>query len=178
MKNLVLLFSSILLGFCSCNKNDDAPAPPITAENTFSCNIDGELFIPKDYGGFIPLHGYLINILEDNSWIITLGNEHNTLYLFIKKIDHTGKYKVFSSDGDQDFLYDENTVIELRDRANNIEYSSITGSENIDVLSFTSGEKLILKFDKIVLESTTNPNEIITLTNGKLNINKETLNKD
>jgi len=55
MKNLVLIFCFSLLCFYSCNKEDDTPVPPITAENTFSCKIDGELFVPKDYGGFIPL---------------------------------------------------------------------------------------------------------------------------
>ncbi|QED37000.1 hypothetical protein FK178_04425 [Antarcticibacterium arcticum] len=177
MKNYVLILSFLLLGFYSCNKEDDAFAPPITAENTFSCKIDGELFVPKDHGGFIPLYGYLIEILEDNSWIITLSNGKNTLYLFIKKINNTGNYEVFASDGDQDFLYNEKTGMEFTDNGNNIEYISLNNSENIEILSYTNGQKLILKFDKIVLGSTTN-NASIILTDGKLNINKETLNKD
>lgn len=178
MKNSILILWFLLLGFSSCDKEVDTPAPPITAENTFSCKIDGELFVPQNHGGFIPLYGYLINILEDNSWIITLSNGKKTFYLFLKNVDHTGNYEVFKSDGDLNFLYDENTVVELTDDVSNSVYTSLNNSGNIEVLSFTIGQKLILKFDEIILGSTTNPNETIVLTDGKLNINKETLNKN
>ncbi len=179
MKNLSFLLIFSLLGILGCNKSDDTPpAPPITAENTFSCKINEELFVPENHGGFIDQDGYIISILEDNSWIITLSNKEKTLYLFVKKVDRIGEYNVFKSDGDQFFVQDSNTGVELRDRVKDLEYVSHQESEKIEVLSYVDNQKLILQFNKIVLHSTKESNNVLILTDGKLNLNKETLNKD
>lgn len=178
MKNLVIFFSFILLGFCSCNKNDDALAPPITAENTFSCNIDGELFVPENHGGFIPLKGYLVNVYDDNSWRITLSNGKLTLHLFLKKVNSEGNYEVFQSDGDQFFVQDLQTAVELYDKTLDKVYISYNNSEEIEVVSYIENQKIILNFNKITLKSSQDSSDIVVLTDGKLNINKETLNID
>ena len=174
-----LIFYSLIISFLfpSCQKEDDNPiVPPITAENTFSCKINGDVFIPENHGGFIDQYGYQIRIFGKNSWTIILSNDKVTLYIFLKEISHTGTYEIHKSDGDQDFLYDENSAIEFRDRVNQKGYSSINSGE-IEVLSFEEGKTLMLKFNKIILEEN-NSNDQIKLSDGKLNINKETLNKE
>ena len=181
MKKPLILYSLIILTFLlsSCQKDgDNTIAPPITAENTFSCKINGEVFKPENHGGFIDQYGYIISILEDNSWIITLSDEETTLYLFIKNVDRIGEYPVHQSDGDQFFVQDSNTALELRDIVNDTEYVSLQNSGKIQVLSFEEGKKLILKFEEIILEQKNNSSKKIILLDGKLNINKETLNKD
>lgn len=177
MKNLSFLLIFSLLGILGCNKSDDTPpAPPITAENTFSCKINGELFVPENHGGFIDQYGYQIRIFDKNSWTIILSNDKVTLYLFLKNIDHEGIYEISRSDGDNDFLYDENNAVEFRNRVNNSQYNSINSGE-IEVLNFEEEKSLVLKFNEIQLESE-DSNDTLILTDGKLNINKETLNKD
>lgn len=177
MKIFSLIFLFCLLSIFSCNKSDDTPpAPPITAENTFSCKIDGELFIPENHGGFINQYGYQIRIFDNNSWTIILSNDKVTLYLFIKNIDHEGIYQIYRSDGDNDFLYDENNAVEFRNRVNQTVYISNNSGE-IEVLSFEDGKRLMLKFNEIQLISE-DSNDTLILTDGKLNINKNTLNND
>jgi len=179
MKNLSFLLIFSLLGILGCNKSDDTPpAPPITAENTFSCKINGELFVPENHGGFITQKGYLVETFGENSWLFTLSDREIDIYIFIKKVNHNGEYIVGNSDGDQDFLYDENTAVELKDKVNDITYISENTSNFIDVLDYSGSNSIMFKFNNLTLSSSENANQKIILTDGKLNINKETLNKD
>lgn len=169
----------LLFGLCSCEKPDDnPPIEPITAENTFSCEINGETFVPENHGGFYPQLGILVSVLEENSWKIILSNDKITLYFFIKRIKNTGKYPIHESDGDNFFTFNEESSIEYRNRVTNEIFSSSNDSNQIEVLSFQENEELVFQFNKIVLESTSNLGKTITLTEGKLNINKTTLNRD
>ncbi|WP_452224054.1 hypothetical protein [Lacinutrix chionoecetis] len=62
MKNYTFLFFTLLL-LCCCNNDDDAgPTDPIdqlppatqTGEQTFGCLINGEPFVPPNFGGNAP----------------------------------------------------------------------------------------------------------------------------
>ena len=181
MKKLLVLYSLITLSFflSSCQKDDDNPiAPPITAENTFSCKINGELFVPENHGGFIDQYGYRMSILNNNSWKIILSNDKVSLFLFIKDINSTGEYKLHSSNGDQHYVAEDDSGFEFVNRETNEEYVSTENSGKITVSSFETGKKLIFSFDKITLHSISGNEENLILTNGKLNLNKETLNKE
>lgn len=179
MKKILLLLLFLSLSFSGCTKEDDNPrVPPITEQNTFSCYVEGELFLPKNHGGFYNLYGYLISILEDNSWIITLSNGKITLYLFIKEVNRTGFYEVSGSDGNQFFVQDSATAVEMRDEVADVEYISLNNASKIEVLHFVPNEELMLQFNEITLIAVDDPENKIILSEGKLNINKETLNKE
>lgn len=177
MKNLVLLFSFILLSFCSCNKKDDAPAPPITAENTFSCNIDGELFVPKEHSGFIPGKGEPIIVTNsiDNNYKIILGDGSKDIYIHLYNLNLKGIYQLSSSNGDNFFVGDEFSSMELKQNGISYNYVSSEESGNIDILFFEPKKKIVFQFDEIRLYNPDDHNDSIKLTNGKLNVNLDTL---
>lgn len=178
MKRYFSLMIFLFLALTGCTEKDDDLSPPsITQENTFSCYIGNNLFIPENHGGFYNFSGYLISILEDNSWIVTLSNGRTTLYLFLKEVKRTGHYEISGSDGNQFFVQDLNTAVELRDEVSNIEYVSVNSASKLEVLHFIPDRELVLQFDEIVLVAVDDPENKIVLSQGKLNINKETLNK-
>jgi hypothetical protein len=175
MKNLVLIFSFLLLSFYSCNKEDDTPVPQITAENTFSCKIDGELFVPKINGGFIKFPGIIV-ITNDNNWHLILNNGEKELHIYLSKLNRTGNYNISESDGNKDFFNETSNAIELDDTPE-LYYISKQDSGLIKVLEFEEGKRLIFQFDKLKLYNLNNLGNSIVLENGKLNINLETLNQ-
>src|SRR5680860_912958 len=87
MKFVLLILISIIT--YSCEKNDDLVAPPITQENTFSCKIDGELFVAQPHGGFLQSEGILL-IASVNTWLLVFGNGKSDLYININNINTGG----------------------------------------------------------------------------------------
>ena len=78
---LYTLVLSLLLVASSCN-DDDPSAPPITAENTFSCKINGELFVPEDHGGFpVTQRGISAIVIEGNTWRFIFGDGPIDIYI-------------------------------------------------------------------------------------------------
>ena len=181
MKTLLPLLSLFLLVQISCNKDDDTPAPPITQENTFSCKINGETFVPKDYIGFYNMPGIQASVhtYTTNNWEFYLSNAQKDIYIYIVQVDKTGDYTLTVSDGDGDFLFDENTAMEFDDNGNYPpSHISTNSSGTFYVTDLEVNKKIILEFDKIELINKDNSDDKVTLTEGKLNINLETLNQD
>ncbi len=54
-------------------------------------------------------------------------------------------------------------------------HHSISSSGNVNVIEVEPTKRIILEFDEIILVNNNNPNDLIRLTDGKLNINIETL---
>ncbi|HSP82201.1 MAG TPA: hypothetical protein VLN72_00555 [Gillisia sp.] len=175
MKNAVLIFSFLLLSFCSCNKEDVVPAPPITAENTFSCKIDGELFVPKQNGGFIRFPGIIV-ITNDNNWHLILNNGEKELHIYLANLNRVGNYIISDSDGNKDFFNETRNAVELDDTSE-LYYISKQDSGLIEVIELEQGKRLIFQFDKLKLYNSNNPGKSIMLEDGKLNINLENLNE-
>lgn len=177
MKNAVLIFSFLLLGCYSCDKKDDAPAPPITAENTFSCKIDGELFVPKEHSGFIPGKGEPIVVTNsiDNNYKFILGDGSKDIYIHLYNLDGIGNYILSSSNGDNHFVGDEFSSMEFSQNGIFYNFVSSEDSGNIEILLFEPNKKIIFQFDEIKLYNPGDPTHFIILTDGKLNVNLETL---
>lgn len=174
------LFMALILfplwGLGGCSKDD---APPITQENSFSCKINGELFVPKDYSSFPNSFSGIINYVSDSSdWTFVLSNGENTVYLYLHNVTQLGEYVLSESDGDGDFFGEELNLMEV-DINNGTSYSSHKSTINsgvITVIELDMDNRIILKFDEIILSSINNNGRIV-LTDGKLNINRETLNQ-
>ena len=178
MKHLVLLSSFILLSFCSCNKKDDAPAPPITAENTFSCKIDGELFVPKKHGGFLNTgNGIKVNLLPNNTWKLNFGDGSYDLFIYLSNISNIGRVDIEESDGDLDFFEEDINLIELKNRNTDRVFYSLFNLNAINIRGITSRKNLILEFGEIKLLNSHNSSDTITISEGKLNLNIDTLNQ-
>ena len=178
MRKIMLPLLCLFFLGASCQK-DDAPktAPPITQENAFSCKINGVLFIPEDhYHGFNPAAGIRSYILLDNSWSFRLADKRRDLYIYLYNVTATGEYIVTASDGNHDFFGEIENQAEMTDHyVPGATYVSVNNNEKIEVLELELDTRIILQFDSITLVSDTDPEDVIVLTEGKLNINLETL---
>ncbi|PRX39052.1 hypothetical protein [Salegentibacter salegens] len=178
MKNFIVILCFLLLGCYACEKQENVSIPPITAENTFSCKIDGEVFIQKEHGGFLKTEdGLKVNLLANNTWKINLGDGNHDLFIYLSNIPSSGSINIEQSDGDLDFFEEERNLIELNDRNTNKVFYSLFKSKAITIKSFTSRENLIFEFGEIILLNSENSSDTIELSQGKLNINLEILNE-
>ena len=111
MKKLFfLLLISLLIS--SCEKDDDLLAPPITRENTFSCKINGKIFIAQDHGGFTARdYGISLKITE-SKWLLMLADGKNDLYMNLNSTESDRQKKIKKSDGDTDFTNEVKNVME------------------------------------------------------------------
>jgi len=172
MKTLLILL--IALVTCSCEKSDDLVAPPITQENSFSCKIDGELFVAQPNGGFLQFPGILV---IGSNWIILLRNQNNDeLYLNLKNNELDNFLPILKADGDQYFGNDEQNSVELIWK--NKIYISNTNTGIIKINEWVNDSILILEFSELLLYEKNNPIETISLAEGKLNINLTTMEQD
>lgn len=171
---MLLLFPFWGLGSFSCSKDD---APSITQENSFSCKINGELFVPEDYGGFPNSVSGIIILNDGSDWLFRLSNGGKTVYIYLHHVTHLGEYVLSESDGDGDFFGEESNLMEvdLSGATSHTTHKSTANSGIINVIELDVDKRIILKFDEIVLEDINNPDEKIILTEGKLNINLNTL---
>lgn len=173
---LILLFA---LSFCtSCNKDDDTP--PITAENTFSCKINGERFVPEDFGSFPNSFDGIMSFIprDSNDWYFQFGNGEKNIFIYLVDVEATGNYILKASDGDSDFFGETENVMEFSNIGNfTSTHKSTNNSGSLKVRSLNINKKIILEFDVITLIGNEDPNNTVTLTDGKLNINLETLNQ-
>lgn len=172
---MLLLFP--LWGLGGCSKDDNAP--PITQENSFSCKINGELFVPEDYGGFPnSLDGIIIILSDSSDWMFRLSNGGKTVYIYLHNVTHTGEYVLGESDGDGDFFGEESNLMEvdLTGGTSFLTHKSTNNSGIINVIELDIDNRIILKFGEIILTEV-NGSESVVLTEGKLNINRETLNQ-
>lgn len=174
MKTTCLILLLSISFFSACNKDDDAPS--IDEENTFSCKINGELFVPREHGGFNRKDGITVTLFPDNSWLFILGDGDNKIYMYLYNIENTGSFIISESDGNGDFLNETANVIEL-ESSENSNYRSIGNTGTLNVIGFDINNKIILEFENIQLVDNDNPNAVLNLIDGKLNVNLETLNQ-
>mgnify|MGYP003662775999 CR=1 FL=1 len=180
MKTMLIYLFTFLTLF-ACKNDDDQPveAPPITAENTFSCKIDGELFIPEDYASFPNnFDAYNVFFIEANSsWFSLFLNEERSIHIYIHDLINVGTYTIGDADGNNNFTDETTTVIEFSENQSlEPTHISTSASGTIEVLELEFGRRIIFKFDEIVLQRIGDPSDIITLTDGKANFNLDTFN--
>ena len=192
LKPIVLLFILTLLS-CS-NKNTEDQLPPITqtGANTFGAIVDGRTFIPSDSYSTTPgtpkfkgLQVYVGNNFKtskgDDKWTILTGNFKLNpsiyIYIYIPSLkDLSTSYIINSSDG-----------LEDSDLSNAHIYCHINGNSNTYLSTENSG---ILEFSRldiingiysgifsVKLKNKNDENDIIKITEGRFDINLNTVNK-
>jgi hypothetical protein len=100
MKNILLLFSSILI-LAGCKKSVDfLPEATQTGANTFGLNLDGKFWIPQKFAGIsAPLLSAQLIGANQNDLVITAQNfasepTETEFKLFIKNITGAGTYQL------------------------------------------------------------------------------------
>ncbi|XLS29004.1 hypothetical protein ACJD0Z_17625 [Flavobacteriaceae bacterium M23B6Z8] len=177
---IFICWGCIILILMSCS-NEDPKAPPITAENTFSCKINGELFVPEDRGGFpVILKGITTNLTNNNSWLFIFRNQSRDIFIYITDVIETGEYLLTKSEGNGDFFGKNKNLMEMDVSTDSSDISHISSDQSgkIKVLELELNKRIILQFDEIILEDKNDPEKTIVLTEGKLNINLETFFED
>ncbi len=182
LKILISVFC-ILVSFTSCfNFDDDSPkvAPPITQENSFSCKINGELFIPEPHGGLFASSPPIRAILQDNNtWGFNMGNGAIEIYMYVYDATETGEYIITASDGNINYVGETENLVEMTDfYTPGVVYISTNNNDKINVLELEIDNKIIFEFDEITLINNTDPEDVIIFSEGKLNVNLETLNQE
>lgn len=178
LKILCLFLLLVLVLVSSCSKEE--PGPPITKENTFSCKVNGKLFVPKDHGSFSGTIWGILNRLKDSTnWTFVLSN-HDVLYIYLVDVRETGKYNIGKSDGDSDFFNDTLNAVEFHFNSSKSgdTFVSTSTSGDIEILELDVGKRIVFQFDRLELQGKNDPNKRLVLSEGKLNINRETLNKE
>lgn len=100
MKNILLLFSSLLI-LASCKKTADAlPEATQTGANTFGLKLDGQFWLPQKFAGInAPILKAQLSGSSQNDLIITAQNfasepTETEFQLYIKNITSAGAYQL------------------------------------------------------------------------------------
>ena len=98
------------------------------------------------------------------------------MYIYIVNVTSTGNYTLALSNGDAYFTQESENLMEVDlEHVTGSTHISTLQSGTIEVLELEIDKRIVLRFDEIVLVGRDNPEEKIILTEGKLNINLETL---
>ena len=160
MKNLIMLLTiaPFLLG-ASCKKGEKLTPATQTGANTFSCKINGKVYKAKDMilsdGLFGGLNGTSGNYAFSAGAIMYIGNNADyNINLLVRPINSLGKYNFVKAD--------------ITRNAGNIDYTSKSGEINFTYIDFT--QRIIAGTFSFNAVNSSNPNDIITVTEGRFDM--------
>lgn len=188
MKNLffkvIISIFSLALSNCEGQTEDERwnpELPPITqtGENTFGCKINGEVMIPRDSRvsqlGGIPT-GVSYGTDSEYDWIKSLDRytSRGGVAIKIPELQNLGVGEYLVEDIEPGFASTYFNVIYMQAIYQNAVYGSIKGS----------GKIIITRYDDEVIAGTfygklkefNNPENIIEITEGRFDFNKNTIN--
>jgi hypothetical protein len=181
MKTLRLLLTFLItVTLNSCSAEDPLPT---SGENSFSAKLNGKRFVAEDVtifpsGTYYGLRTYVRN----NSWELTVTNSsRKIIYIYISGVNEPSSYLV--KDGDSNVISpnpaETPTSVVIRNSSLDLLFVSSLQNENefIKITQIEGDSILIGEFEKITLIDPENPNNKAILTNGKFNINRNTLNQ-
>lgn len=194
MKTTILFFMTFFL-LASCTKdstnniNAQLPAETQTGANTFGVSINGKVYIPRDPTGFSTLpstRGMMYTGSSTLPWSEIVVKDGASAVGF-KMIIHfkellvnaIGKYKLNNSnfqDGvDSDLI--DHIYFKIWDAniGNYTYYGSILNQAEINITKFTSGNWILSGNFKGKFVRYDNPNDFITITDGRFDLNLNTL---
>ncbi|MCM8571143.1 hypothetical protein NE848_17235 [Gramella jeungdoensis] len=173
---------SILIIFISCSKDDGIDLNE-TGENSFSVKINGKKFIPEDVKLFLNIDYGIKAYTNNNTWHLTFSDsEQKDIHFYIKDVTAGGKYQIGKLKGDLNFYTpeDDETAVGIADGSGTVRgvaYGSESGQQQfIEIIEVKGDSILIGQFDQIILQNPNNQNDKVSLTEGKFNINRSTLN--
>jgi hypothetical protein len=190
LKTAILLFA---ITFLKCENNDpQEQLPPITqtGANTFSCIINGEILIPKDAKGNLggpggPRKGLSVYYFQNKNFEIDAGNFRDVggdnIYININNLNSIGTYNFGlssvqpASTFKPDYPYCWAGITDNLD--NEKRYLSNTNSGTITITRLDNVNKIISGNFELTVFNNNDPNEIIRITEGRFDINLNTVNK-
>ncbi len=182
LTKIFLFLISIILQ--SCSAEDPLPT---SGENSFIAKLDGTRFITEDVRKFATTNYGITADVFDNTWLLVFSNSSKRniyIYIYIFKVNETGSYAVGKSDGDLVYYLesDDQTSVSISDGTGSTTgvafASGLSSTEDFIKITQIEGDSIIIgEFEKITLTDPENPNNSAILTDGKFNINRNTLNK-
>jgi hypothetical protein len=197
MKNLIFKTTLFLFAITlyNCEKNDiEDQLPPITQNgaNTFGAIIDGRVFVPKTSYTFTPgsseriglqvLRGEnFIKSNGDDKWIIKANNYKDTpetyIYIYIPTLKNNIKNHILGiSDADENSKLPNAHIYTLIDLGNR-QYRSFSESGNVTFSKIDITNGIYSGTFSVKLKNKDDENDIIEITDGRFDINLNTVNK-
>lgn len=178
---LILAFFIATL-FQSCST--EAPLPT-SGENSFTTKINGNQFIAEDVRKFATTDYGITAAVFDNTWRLIFSNSSDrNIYIYIYEVNDTGEYLVGKADGDLVYYLesDDETSVSISDGTGSttgVAFSSTSElTEYISITNLQDDSIIVGEFDKITLTDPDNANNNVILSDGKFNINRNTLNQN
>lgn len=188
---IVCLF---LITACGCAKEslqDQLPPITQTGANTFGCIVDGKIFIPRDSYSSTPGNNFFkglkllignnfLNTSGDDIWVLSAGNfkidPNIYIYIYIPSlINANNSFMINTSDGYKDSSLPHTHIYCQIDGSNNTYLSSeSSGFIKFSRLDTTSG--IYSGTFNVKLKNKDNENDTIEITDGRFDINLNTLN--
>ncbi len=176
--SIVLLI--LLASLNSCSIKDPVPT---SGEKSFVAKLDGKRFVAEDRLHFPSgtIHGLHLYV-RNNSWGLTITNSSGIiLYIYINEVNEPGNYLI--KDGNRNVISPDPaetpTSAVIRNRSLNLLFVTSMPNENeyIKIIKVQGDSIIIGEFEKIILTDPENPDNKTILTDGKFNINRNTLNQ-
>jgi hypothetical protein len=190
LKTTLLLFA---ITFFNCENNDpENQLPPITqtGANTFSCIINGQVLIPKNARGNLggpggPRKGLSAYYFQNKNFEIDAGNFRDAggdnIYININNLNAIGTYNfgLSSSQPATTFKPDyPHCWVGISDKLDNEKrYLSNTNSGSVTITRLDNINKIISGTFELTVFNSNDFNEIIRITEGRFDINLNTVNK-
>ncbi len=186
LKTILLL----VLTFFNCSNNDDPQdqLPPITetGANTFGCIINGEVLIPKNSNGIPNARGLEAYYKDNKTFILDANNysdsnSNGKLYIYIYNLNSEGNFPLGLSEGLSSFYFEPNYShlwCRVYDQTTgNKKYISTTDSGSVQITRFDEVNNIVSGiFENLTLVNIDNSNDKIQITNGRFDINLNTVN--
>ena len=164
MKNLVSLFFLILFVNASCTKDEEIP----TGNRTFSCKINGELYLPKSNAPLLTVGptGNGLTFAGFNNQLdvaIRAYNSSNIISIYIKNYA-VGVFNLTNSNGVVEFpATDQKNQVTIL--YNSKKYLSKEGSGTVTFTEITTTE--VKGTFAFTLYNENDNNDVIRITEGK-----------
>lgn len=189
MKNLILTLV-FALAFLGCDRNSgeneyNPQLPPITqtGANTFGAIINGKVMVPRNgTSDFLPGNSaYPVHYRKSNNYEQIQGGDAKTkrgyIYVYIQNDNNvypiiTGNYAFGDSNGSTESTFSNGVM--MTSYLNGKKYLSIANTGSINITK--SDLNIISGTFSCKLKNKDNPNDIIEITNGRFDFDKNTIN--
>ena len=195
MKHIILTLA-FTLSFLGCNRNSgendyNPQLPPITqtGANTFGAVINGKVMVPRNSIGYIPPGSdhYAVDYYESNEYEEILAadsreTQRGWVYVYLKNpfpsnLTSVGSYPIGNSNGTMSSSTAQNTCITAVYKGKNATNPVYLSIENTGLVTLTKNDNLTISGTfSCKLKNKDNPNDIIEITDGRFDFNKNTIN--